>query len=290
MPLTGRLSTLQTVEAFTYMSENYWVVALCISIPKLSGGSQMKGTIISAIYYGLNHNLYVGIIIVVVALGTISTETLVELYQTAPVLPCGFKSDFIITLISSAAFVPFITIAATLPMAGSYVDDVKSKFARYCIFRKSYFEYLVSRFVTCFLSGGTVIVLGIFTTYLISYIILLPIEQAVDCVPTKTNYELASRCFVMFLNGGLWAVIGMAMSTLFESKYIAFASPFVIYYLLVILYERYFPDVFLLYPPNWANPSIWPYTFWGEVVFLLELTLAFGVLFVIRAERRIREL
>lgn len=72
--------------------------------------------------------------------------------------------------------------------------------------------------------------------------------------------------------------------------YIAYTSPFVTYYLLVILCERYFTDAYMLYPPNWINPDVWPYGFWGAVIFLLELTLAFGILFVIRAGRRLREL
>ena len=62
------------------------------------------------------------------------------------------------------------------------------------------------------------------------------------------------------------------------------------YYLRVILYERYFSGIFLLYPPNWIKPEAWPFGWVGAAVFLLELTVTFAILFVVRAERRLREL
>ena len=93
------------------------------------------------------------------------------------------------------------------------------------------------------------------------------------------------------MNGGFWAVVGITMSTLMESKYIAYASPFVIYYLLVILYERYFPDCFLIYPREWINPSnLWPFGYWGPAILMIELTLVFASIFIYRAGRRLRQL
>ena len=85
-------------------------------------------------------------------------------------------------------------------------------------------------------------------------------------------------------------MVGMALSTVMESKYIAYISPFIVYYLLVILYERYFPDAWLLYPRNWLDPEIWPYGVGSAVVFLLELTFFSGLLFYFRGRRRLESL
>ena len=92
------------------------------------------------------------------------------------------------------------------------------------------------------------------------------------------------------VNGGLWAVVGMTMSTVMESKYIAYASPFIVYYLLVILYERYFPNAWPLYPKNWLNPEIWPYGVGSAALFLLELMFLCGLVFYIRGKRRLEQL
>ena len=80
------------------------------------------------------------------------------------------------------------------------------------------------------------------------------------------------------------------MSTLMESKYISYATPFVFYYLLVILYERYFSDLFIIYPKTWTDPTAWPFGCWDAAIFLLEMTLIFAFLFAFRAGRRLQQL
>ena len=155
--------------------------------------------------------------------------------------------------------------------------------------RSSYATYLASRVLVCFISGGLVIVTGVLLAWGISSLLFLPIEKASE-VPSEYNILLLKSCVLLFLNGGLWATLGIAMSTIMESKYISYSSPFILYYLLVILYERYFPDAWLLYPKNWLNPEIWPYGVGSAVVFLLELTFFSGLLFYFRGRRRLESL
>lgn len=114
-------------------------------------------------------------------------------------------------------------------------------------------------------------------------------EQVVESYIDITS-TIITQLLLLFLNGGLWAVLGMTMSTIMESKYIAYASPFIVYYLLVILYERYFPNAWLLYPKNWLDPEIWPYGVGSAALFLLELTFLCGLVFYIRGKRRLEQL
>ena len=139
------------------------------------------------------------------------------------------------------------------------------------------------------LSGGLVIVVGVLIEWGISALVLLPMEKVAEA-PSESTVFLLKTCVLLFLNGGLWAVLGMTMSTIMESKYIAYASPFIVYYLLVILYERYFPNAWLLYPMNWLDPDIWPYGVGSAALFLLELTFLCGLVFYIRGKRRLEQL
>ena len=123
----------------------------------------------------------------------------------------------------------------------------------------------------------------------IAALVFSPLEQVVKNY-VGTAPQIASQLALVFFNGGLWTVVGMALSTVMESKYIAYISPFIVYYLLVILYERYFPDAWLLYPRNWLDPEIWPYGVGSAVVFLLELTFFAGLLFYFRGRRRLESL
>ena len=139
------------------------------------------------------------------------------------------------------------------------------------------------------LSGGLVIVVGVLIAWGISALVLLPMEKVAEA-PSESTVFLLKTCVLLFLNGGLWAVLGMTMSTIMESKYIAYASPFIVYYLLVILYERYFPNAWLLYPKNWLDSEVWPYGIGSAALFLLELTFLCGLVFYIRAKRRLEQL
>lgn len=193
----------------------------------------------------------------------------------------GFRSD------SLSSFLP---ILAALPFGGCFVDDLKSKFARFFLIRSSYRTYIVSRIIVGFLAGGLAILSGALIAWGTAAAILVPLEREVEGLEPATIDGLIEICFLLFVNGGFWSVVGMAMSTLMESKYIAFASPFVIYYLLVILYERYFGEIILIYPKNWVKAEMWPYGCWGAAIFLLEMTLIFASFFAFRAGRWLRQL
>lgn len=216
-------------------------------------------------------------------------QPLLENYQQAGLISTGYHNELIITALSSETLASFIPVFAALPSSSRYLEDVKSKFARILILREDYSGYLMSQCLSCWCCGGCAILLGGSAAWGITALVFSPLEQVVE------NYvgiapQIASQLVLLFLNGGLWAVVGMALSSIMESKYIAYISPFIVYYLLVILYERYFPDAWLLYPRNWLNPELWPLGVGSAAVFLLELTFFAGLLFYIRGRRRLESL
>ena len=218
-----------------------------------------------------------------------SMDTLIQVFPATFLQPNDYHTNFVLNALRSNTLVPFVPILAVLPYAASYIDDIKSKFARFFLIRTEYVTYLKSRILVCFLSGGLVIVTGTLLAWGVSALLFLPMEKAAEA-PSETTDLLLETCVLLFLNGGLWAVLGMTMSTVMESKYIAYCSPFIVYYLLVILYERYFPNVWLLYPKNWLNPEIWPYGIGGAALFLLELTFLCSSVFYVRGKRRLQQL
>lgn len=230
-----------------------------------------------------------GIIAIVILMFVASVDSLVRLFREMSLLPYGYHTELILTALRSDVMVPFSPIVAVLPFAASYIENVKSKFARFFLVRTNYSTYLAAHILICFLSGGLVIVIGTLLAWGASALLFLPMEKVAEA-SSEASAILLKTCILLFLNGGLWAVLGMTMSTIMESKYIAYASPFIVYYLLVILYERYFPNAWLLYPKNWLNPEIWPYGVGSAAVFLLELTLLCGLAFFVRGKRRLEQL
>lgn len=217
-------------------------------------------------------------------------DPVLRTYRDSGYFSEGFHISLLIQGFQSDSLSTFLPILAVLPFCGSFVDDVKTKFARFFLVRTSYGTYAVSRVIVAFFTGGLAILLGALGVWGVVAAVLIPMERPVEWMEPESPRVLVELCVLLFLNGGLWSVVGLAMSTLMESKYIAYASPFVLYYLLVILCEQYVGELFLLYPKCWLTPDRWPFGVWGAAIFFLEVAVLFGILFVIRATRRVRSL
>ena len=86
-------------------------------------------------------------------------------------------------------------------------------------------------------------------------------------------------------------LLGMTFAALTDSKYMAYASPFVLFYLLIILYERYFDKLFVLYPREWLNPSPrWVFGKIGVAVLLTEFSVLMALAFAYAAKRRLERI
>lgn len=231
----------------------------------------------------------VGILAMVTVIAFASADSLIRVYRERQMLEYGYHTDQVLAALQSDTVAPFLPILAVLPFSAVYIDDVKSKFVRFFLIRTNNTIYPVSRILVCFFSGGIVIAAGTLLAWGLSILFFLPMEKVSEASSESTIF-LLKTCALLFLAGGFWSVVGMTMSTLMESKYISYATPFVFYYVLVILYERYFSDLFIVYPKIWTDPAAWPFGCWGAAIFLLEITLVFALLFVFRAGRRLQQL
>ena len=250
----------------------------------------MRNSITAGLRQGIGLRFFLATSLVMVVLILSVLEPLIKIYREFSILSYGYHLNLILDAMKSDTFMPFVAIVSVLPFSANYIDEIKSKFARYAMMRTGFGEYLVSKAVVCFLLGGMVVVTGVLLTYGFSSLVFLPLEKPSEGEGTQLTL-LWERCLTLFLSGGMWSLLGMTMSTVMESKYIAYASPFVGYYLLVMLHERYFPDAYLIYPKQWLIPSqAWPFGIWGVTVFIMELSLILGFIFYIRGKRRLEQL
>ena len=130
-------------------------------------------------------------------------------------------------------------------------------------------------------------------TYILSTLLFLPKEAALPegMMPNDSFRWIMERALLMFCSGAFWASVGLTFATLTNSKYMAYASPFTIYYFLIILYERYFDTLYVLYPKAWLNPSdSWMWGSTGVVLMLIEFMVIMFLIFSVAAKRRIRQI
>ena len=222
-----------------------------------------------------------------------SVQGILAGFRAEGLLACGYHSDLIMSALSSETMALALPILAALPYTASFVDDVKSGFIKEYLPRTTVPRYIAGKAVGCAVSGGLVLSLGIFIAYGFAALMFLPMEAYPKAGETVPNYfgNLMETALMFFASGAFWSLTGMTFAALTDSKYMAYASPFVLFYLLIILYERYFDKLFVLYPREWLNPSPrWVFGKIGVAVLLTEFSVLMALAFAFAAKRRLERI
>lgn len=157
----------------------------------------------------------------------------------------GFVAGLILELVilftagfDSDLFRMSVPVLCTLPYSTAWLSDYQSGYLKLYLPRTSVNAYIMGKILVCGISGGMLEGLG-------GWIYL--------CVRKEegTQFDLV----LVFLSGMLWAVLAALLAAVSNSRYLAYGGAFVIYYLLVILYERYFQEIYCLYPYEWLAPE-----------------------------------
>lgn len=230
--------------------------------------------------------------VIVLTMGTF--EVILDGIRSLPrgLLAYGWHQPLLQTACTSDVLLLALPILCTLPYTASYLDELRSGFIKESLPRSGFRPYIMGKLLSCVLSGGLCLVVGAALFRLLALILFSPLEMALPEGTTPDPWLIPMlECFILlFVDGGFWSLVGMTMAAITGSKYMAYASPFIFYYVLVILYERYFKRLYIFNPKEWMNPLDWTGGIWGVVILLAELTLFFGILFYITAERRLRQL
>lgn len=150
-----------------------------------------------------------------------------------------------------------LPVLASLPYTTAWLAEEQSGFLKFSLTRTNITSYIFGKFFSCGISGGLVDAFPAFV-----YCLVFP-EKAEMINP-----------WLIFLSGMLWAVVSAVLAALTKSRYIAYGGSFVIYYILVILHERYFPGLYCLYPYEWFAPShTWIFGWQGIVILLVGMLL-----------------
>ena len=220
-------------------------------------------------------------------------EVILDAARSEDLMVNGFHGKLIYDALSSDTVLLALPILCALPYGAAYIEEVKTGFVKLYISRASRRGYVLGKFAGCLISGGLVPVLGTLLAYAISLLVFSPMEMALEegAEGTPWFWETVYACGRFFLSGGFWAFLGMLMSSQMESKYIAYASPFVFYYLLIILHERYFTAIYVIDPKGWLWPGEeWVFGPWSATALNIECLLIAVLFFGAAVRRRVAEL
>ena len=185
-----------------------------------------------------------------------------------------------------------LPIVCTLAGSAAFLEDIKSHYIRAILMRTGRRRYLWARIMASGLAGGIAIAAGMLLTLGVltcfPLFVTIPEAPASDMVFLRhLGGQLLQLLVLYFLAAVLWASVGMLASAMTNSLLVAYLAPFIVFYLLQILYERYLPRMKLIDPRQWVQPEAgWPGGPFGAGLLMTELLMLVMLTFVCIAERK----
>lgn len=201
-----------------------------------------------------------------------------------------YHRNVMLRALESDAMLFALPILAAVPFAASFAEDVRSGFLKSYLTRTSVDGYLAGKGLGAMLSGGLAVAFGIFAAFCALFLILSPFEYTGNAPSVSIIPRILARTLLYFLSGSLWAGVGLIASALSLNVYLAYAMPFISYYLLIILQERYLRNEFMLNPRNWlTQKGDWPLSGKSAAILVFLLAAACFLLFLLIGRSRLRD-
>lgn len=188
----------------------------------------------------------------------------------------------------SDLFLSVCPILCTLPYGTVFLDEYETGFYKSFIIRSSRREYYQAKTITPALVGGLLFGITILFAWILLALIYMPFEAKPEIGFLYPFDTILQSIFLYYCASAFWASLAALLTNITLSKYMAYAAPFVFFYILVMLNERYFPNLYLINPKEWIRlEHNWPIGMWGIVIFLISMTACFCFLNSIVIERRL---
>ena len=195
-------------------------------------------------------------------------------YEICVPLSQGSFLKFYQTSLNSRTVLFLIPIAASLPAGAVYVRESSCGFLKLYISRISRMDYIKRKMLQTYAGGFLPLFLSGIFGLLICFLFLYPLELqgSVSWEAVRENLLLLLR---ISLTGGIAAELAGIFAAFFQNYYMAYGLPFVSYYLLIILKDRYLPKMYAMYPKEWiVCEQNWGTDGGGIWIFFLAFSLA----------------
>lgn len=197
----------------------------------------------------------------------------------------AWMAVFIYSISSEKAllFLPLFVPAAS---AALVQEEIKSRFAVFLAGRMGKRNYVYAKVLGTAAGGGLLVISAMMLFLMVSAVWCVRIPDLSSGNPALYGMDIFTGLLCGFLNGAFWSVSGSLAAVASKNSYIAYAVPFILYYVLTTFQERYYPALYFLNPGQWAFPSY--YNAGICICMLLFLILAVSAVHAVLIERRVR--
>ena len=195
--------------------------------------------------------------------------------------------------LQSEAVYLMMPVICSLPFSAAFLEDISCGFIKSYLPRAGRGHYIAGKITAAGVSGGSAAVIGVTLYYQMLRLLLLPMEKAAgELEGLSYGKDVGRICVLFFCAGMLFSLIGMLFSLMTSSKYMAYASAFVLEYVLIILRERYLKKMFVIDPREWLHPqdTQWMFGELGAVLLMVLLIVLVVLVLIMVMMQRIGEI
>lgn len=239
-----------------------------------------------------NKVFFISVFSVCIAIFLSSSENVLKAFRLTGLAENGVHAEIILKALQSDTICLTLPVLCALPYTASFIDEMRSGYIKSTLIRTDIGSYIKGKIIGNAFAGALTLFLGILLAYAVSLLAFLPLEAA-PAQETHADFfaDVLGKAILFAFSGAFWATVGMTVAAITNNKYMAFASPFIIFYLLIIIYERYFDTLYVLYPKEWLNPSdFWVWGNIGVMLLLVTFTMVVALVFSVVARKRIEAL
>lgn len=169
-------------------------------------------------------------------------------------IPLGTGSflNFFGKVLDNKTVLFLIPIVSVLPVGGIYVRESASGFLKLYLTRINRMDYIKKKTIQIYAGGFLTLFLAGSVAFMFCFFGLYPLELK-GSVTWEMVWESLSLLLRISLIGGIVAELSGIFGAVFQNYYMAYGLPFVSFYMLIILKERYFSEMYALYPTEWVK-------------------------------------
>lgn len=157
--------------------------------------------------------------------------------------------------IYSDSFLLFLPVTCALAVSGAPLEELRSRFALFAYVRSGKRRYFTGKILGLGISGGLLTVLCSVLLLGTGFFLVGSVSAYGDQVSLGSLFVAFLGGMVCnFLSGGLWSMVGSTTALLSGNLYLAYAGPFILYYVLTVFQERYYRNLFFLSPKYLSAP------------------------------------
>lgn len=189
-------------------------------------------------------------------------------------------------LIYNSTVLMFIPLVVPFASAATAEEEIKSRFALFACIRSGRKQYFAGKSIALILTGGALVCVAMLILFIFACVRFHHIAWING---NEYNVQMFVGELILyfvrgFLNGAFWTLVGGIAAVATKNHYMAYAMPFVLYYVLFVFQERYYQTLFYLNPKYWATSLV--YSSPVCIGILAVLLVLVTILFLIAMRRR----